>query len=172
MASAPVRLRPVRDNKSGVPDLQNIFYATPFLAKFYRYVQVMHMNKSVTNHCCKKEHVHPNYDLEVLRDTFLATFFTKDIVCPGRQASVRPTSPYLKPDWGIFPRRHKHQPGPRLERLQAREDLPHVHDERWVAALQAPATSPSQALPGAPLARGLSRLARPAQASGLPARHA
>lgn len=57
------------------------------------------------------------------------------------EGDVKPSGPFLALDRGIFPRRRKRHPGPRPERLRAQEDLPHVLDERWVAALPPPAAS-------------------------------
>ena len=82
-----MRLRPARDDESGVPDLQSMFYSTPFLAEFYGYVQAMHENKNVTAPCREGERAHPGYDLGVLRDTVLAAFLTKGVVRTSRQAS-------------------------------------------------------------------------------------
>lgn len=81
-----MRLRPVRDDELGVPDLQSMFYATPLLAEFYGYVQAMYENKNVTAPCHEGERAHPRYNLNVLRDTVLAAFLTEGVVCPGRQA--------------------------------------------------------------------------------------
>lgn len=78
-----MRLCPAKDSKSGVPDLQSIFYTTPFLAELYGYVKSIYKNTNITTPCRKGERAHPKYNVEVLRDTFLAAFVTKDAVCPG-----------------------------------------------------------------------------------------
>lgn len=85
MAAVPVRLRPIRDNESGVSDTQSMFYTNLFLVKFYVYVQAIHKNKNITTLYHEGEREHPNYELKVLRGTFLTVFAIKGVVRPGRQ---------------------------------------------------------------------------------------
>ena len=86
MAAQPLRLRPAREDETGVPDLQAMFFNTPFLAELYGYVHTMHESKNITTPCREGEHAHPGYDVDVLRDTVLAAFATAGPVSRGRTA--------------------------------------------------------------------------------------